>query len=99
MRTFVAVLAFAAALVAQAQKSILGTVTEFKMSSLEIGLRPDNGAATSFKISPDTEVLQEEPGERDLSSAQKVRVTRLSLADRVLVTFEAGMPEARRLTM
>ena len=40
MRTFVVALAFAAALVAQPQKSILGTVTEFKMSSLEIGLQP-----------------------------------------------------------
>jgi len=99
MRTFVAALAFAAVLVAQPQKSILGTVTEFKMSSLEIGLRPDNGEATYFKILPDTEVLQVEPDERDLSRAQKVRVTDLSLADRVLVTFVAGMPEARRIVL
>lgn len=99
MRTFVVALAFAAALAAQPQKSILGTVTEFKMSSLEIGLQPDNGAATYLKVSPDTEVLQVEPGERDLSRAKKVRVTDLSLADRVLVTFVAGMPEARRIVL
>lgn len=99
MRTFAVALALAAALLAQPQKSILGTVTEFKMASLEIGLRPDDGAGTYFKVSPDTEVLQAEPGERDLSRAKKVRVTDLSLADRVLVTFVAGMPEARRIVL
>ena len=99
MRIFVVALAFAAALVAQPQKSILGTLTEFKMPSLEIGLQPDNGAATYFKIAPDTEVLQVQPGERDLSKANKVRLTDLSLADRVLVSFVAGMPEARRIVL
>ena len=99
MRTFVAGLAFAAALVAQPQKSILGTVTEFKMSSFEFGLQPDIGAAKYFKVSPDTEVLQVDPGERDLSRAKKVRLTDLSLDDRVLVTFVAGMPEARRIVL
>ena len=69
------------------------------MSSLEIGLQPDEGAATYFKVSPDTEVVQVEPGERDLAQAKKVRVTDLSLADRVLVTFVTGMPEARRIVL
>src|SRR5258708_15182686 len=91
--------AFAGALAAQAQKSILGTVTEFKASSLEIGLRPDSGPATYFKISPDTEVVQVEPGERSLAKAKKVRVTDLSLTDHVMVTFVDGMPEARRIVL
>jgi hypothetical protein len=99
MRIVVVALAFAAALSAQAQKSILGTVTEFKMSSLEIGLQPDDGAAKYFKVSSDTEILQVEPGERDLARARTVRVTDLSLADRVLVTFVADMPEARRIVL
>lgn len=99
MRTSVVALTFAAALLAQQQKSILGTVTEFKVSSFEFGLQPDNGAATYFKVSPDTEVFQVEPGERDLSKAKKVRLTDLSLDDRVLVTFVAGMPEARRIVL
>ncbi len=99
MRIFVVTLAFAAALAAQPLKSILGTVTEFKMSSLEIGLQPDGGAATYFKVSSDTELLQVEPGERDLARAKTVRVTDLSVADRVLVTFVAGMPEARRIVL
>lgn len=99
MRTFLAALAFAAALGAQPQKSVLGTVTEFKVSSFEFGLQPDSGAATYFKVSPDTEVFQVEPGERDLSKAKKVRLTDLSLDDRVLVTFVDGMPEARRIVL
>src|SRR5882724_8552437 len=99
MRTFVVMLAVASALLAQPPRSILGTVSEFKISSLEIGLRSDSGAAMFFKVSPDTEVLQAEPGERDLSKATQVRLTDLSLADRVLVTFVADMPEARRIVL
>jgi len=99
MRTIAAAVFCAAALLAQQQKSILGTVTEFKMSSLEIGLRADTGAATYFKISPDTEVLQVQPGERDLGNAKSVHLTDLSLDDRVMVTFAPGMPEARRIVL
>src|ERR1700682_4477331 len=99
MRTFVVALACAAGLAAQPQKSILGTVTEFKMSSLEIGLQPDSGAAMYFKVGSDTEIVQVEPGERNLERAKTVRVTDLSLADRVLVTFVADMPEARRIVL
>ncbi|HYL75930.1 MAG TPA: DUF5666 domain-containing protein [Bryobacteraceae bacterium] len=99
MRTLVVTLALAAALAAQPQKSILGTLTEFKMSSLEFGLKPDDGAMTYFTVSSDTDVLQVEPGERDLSRAMKVRVTDLSISDRVMVTFVAGMPEARRIVL
>ena len=99
MRALLTILALAAALAAQAQKSILGTVTEFKTASLEIGLRPDNGAPMYFQVSSDTDVLQVAPGERDLSRAKSVRLTDLCLADRVMVTFAAGMPEARRLVL
>ena len=99
MRTSIAAITFSVALIAQPQRSIFGTVTDFRMSSLEIGLQPDEGAATYFKVSPDTEVVEVEPGEHDLSRAKTVRVTDLSIADRVLVTFVAGMPEARRIVL
>ncbi len=99
MRTWVAILALGAALAAQQQKSILGTVTGFKMSSLEIGLRQDDGAATYVKVAPETEVVQVPPGERGLSRARKARVTDLSLSDRVLVTFLNGSHEARRIVL
>jgi hypothetical protein len=98
---FFSVLAAATALAAQTtpRKPILGTVTEFRMASLEIGIKPDNGAATFFKIAPETEVVQVAPGERDLSKAKPVRVTDLSLTDRVLVSFAGGMTEARRIVL
>jgi hypothetical protein len=99
MRTIVIAMAVVSALVAQTQKSIVGTVTEFKMSTLEFGLQQDQGALTYFKISPDTEVFQVAPGERDLSRAVKVRAINLSITDRVMVTFVAGMPEARRIVL
>jgi len=99
MRIIAFALAFAAALVAQSQKSVLGTLTEFKMSSLEFGLQPDEGPLTYFSVSSDTDVLQIEPGERDLSRAKRVRVTDLTITDRVMVTFVAGMAEARRIVL
>src|SRR5215472_9026105 len=98
MRTLVVTLALAAGLAAQ-QKSIIGTVTGFNMSSLEIGFQPDSGAASYVQVSADTDVLQVEPGERDLSHARKVRATDLSPADRVMVTFVDGMNEARRIVV
>lgn len=99
MRCSIAALAFATALFAQSQKSVIGTVTEFRLSALEIGLQPDSGAPIHFKVSPDTDVLHVDPGERDLSRAKKVRITDLSINDRVLVTFVDGMPEARRVVV
>src|SRR5579862_5925992 len=101
MKGVFSVLGLAVSLAAQPAppKSILGTVTEFKMSSLEIGLKADSGAARLFKISPQTEVVQVAPGERDLAKAKKIRVTDLALNDRVLVSFVDGMTEARRIVM
>jgi hypothetical protein len=100
-REFLYAAGVAGALAAQAAppKAILGTVTEFRMASLEIGIKPDNGAAVFFKISTETEVVQVAPGERDLSKAKPVRVTDLALSDRVLVSFVAGMKEARRIVL
>src|SRR5258707_7110 len=69
------------------------------MASLEIGIKPDDGATRFFKISTETEVVQVEPGERDLSKAKPVRVTDLALSDRLLVSFVAGMSEARRIVL
>src|ERR1017187_7517882 len=100
-REFLCAAGVAGALAAQAAppKSILGTVTECRMASLEIGIKPDNGAPVFLKISTETEVVQIEPGERDLSKAKPVRVTDLALSDRVLVSFAAGMTEARRIVL
>jgi hypothetical protein len=100
-REFLWTAGVAGALAAQAAppKAILGTVTEFRMASLEIGLKPDSGAPVFFKISTETEVVQVAPGERDLSKSKPVRVTDLAISDRVLVSFLAGMTEARRIVL
>jgi len=99
MQTFAVALALAVSLAAQSQKSIIGTVTGFNLSSLEIGFQPDTGDAASVPVSADTDIVQIEPGERDLSHARKVRVTDLAPADRVMVTFVDGMTEARRIVV
>src|SRR5258706_5465164 len=100
-REFLCAAGVAGALAAQAAppKSILGTVTEFRMASLEIGIKPDDGAARFFKVSTETEVVQVAPGERDLSKAKPVRVTDLALSDRLLVSFVAGMTEGHRIVL
>ena len=80
-----------------AQKSVLGTLTEFRTNSLEFVLKPDSGGVLSFKVSPDTQVVRIPPGEQDLAKATPVSVTDLAIGDRLLVTFVAGMAEPRRI--
>jgi hypothetical protein len=86
-----------AASVLSAQKSVLGTLTDFRAKSLEFVLQPDSGGVLSFKVSPDTQVVRIPPGEQDLSKATPVSVTDLAIGDRLLVTFVAGMAEPRRI--
>ncbi|HTS30438.1 MAG TPA: hypothetical protein VMH81_31415 [Bryobacteraceae bacterium] len=86
-----------AALQLQAAESIAGTVTDFKVSSLEIGVKTDNGEAIFFKVGPLTDVVQVPPGERDLSKAKPAKVTDLARGDRILVSFVSGLTEARRI--
>ena len=87
-----------AALHAQpAAKPISGTVTEFRPAALEIGIRSDTGETVFVKISPETDVVQVPPGERDLSKARAAKATSLSRGDRVLVSFVTGLSEARRI--
>ena len=82
-------------------KSILGTVTGFKVNSkvAEILLKPDSGGASAVRFSPDTEVVRVAPGEHDLSKAEPARITEILTGDRVLVSFVQGMPEARRIVL
>jgi hypothetical protein len=82
---------------ADAPKSISGTVTDFKVNSLEIGVRNDSGEAVFFTVGPETEVVQIPPGEHDLSQARHASVTDLSRGDRILVSFVSGLTAARRI--
>jgi hypothetical protein len=82
-----------------ARKPILGTVSDFRVKSLELGVKSDGGGMIWVKFDADTEVLLAAPGEKDLSHAQAARITDVARGDRVLVSFVEGMQEARRIVM
>jgi hypothetical protein len=86
-----------AALAGQTQKSVAGTVIDFK--ALELGIRTDDGAATLLKFSPDTQVVTITPGEHDLSKAKPAAVTDIVVGDRIMATFVAGLTPARRIVL
>jgi hypothetical protein len=98
MRTL-ALLCFATVLGAQTSKTMLGTVTEFKPASFEMGIKSDAGEITFFPFGTETTVMQIPPGERDLGKATPAAVTNILAGDRVMVSFVAGMPEARRIVL
>ena len=90
---------FAALVEAQTAKTVLGTVTEFKTNSLQMGLTLDSGEALFFPFGTQTEVVQISPGERDLGKAASASVTGILAGDRVMVTFVPDMAEARRIVL
>ena len=94
-----AALTAATLLCAQSQKSVLGTVTGFKVDSLEIGVKPDSGKAVFVKFGPQTQVVQVLPGEQNLSKATPAKVTDIVPGDRVLVSFVEGLTDARRIVL
>jgi hypothetical protein len=98
-RLTVALFCCAAVLGAQTAKTVLGTVTEFKATSFEMGVKSDAGEALFFPFGTDTEVVQIPPGERDLGKATPAAVTGILVGDRVMVGFVPGMAEARRIVL
>jgi hypothetical protein len=82
-------------------KSIIGTITGFKVDShtSSILLKPDHGAACAIEFTPDTEVIRVAPGEQDLSKSEPARITDVLTGDRVLVSFVHDMPAARRIVL
>ena len=98
-RLTAALFCFAAVLGAQTAKTVLGTVTEFKANSFEMGVKSDAGEALFFPFGTETEVVQIPPGERDLGKATPAAVTGILVGDRVMVSFVAGMAEARRIVL
>jgi hypothetical protein len=91
-------LLFALALFAQ-QKSILGTVTEFRVETLQLAVKPDTGATQLFPIGPDTEVVRIPPAETTLDHAKAWALGDIAIGDRVLVSFVDGLSEARRIVV
>jgi hypothetical protein len=80
-------------------KPVLGTVTDFHVNSLEMGVKPDDGRTVWVKFGPATEVLLAAPGDKDLNHAQPAGVTDIARQDRVMVSFVDGMVEARRIVV
>ena len=78
---------------------MLGTVTRFKIDSLELGIQSDSGEPVFLKVGPETQVVQIPPGERDLRQAKVAKVTDIMLNDRILVSFVDGLSEARRIVL
>lgn len=93
-----ALLAAAGILLAQ-QKTVLGTVTKFKIDTLELGIQSDSGEPVFLKVGPETQVVQIPPGERDLRQAKVAKVTDIMLNDRIMVSFVDGLSEARRIVL
>ena len=93
-----AILAAAGILLAQ-QKTVLGTVTKFKVDTLELGIQPDSGEPVLLKVGPETQVVQIPPGERDLRQAKPAKVTDIMLGDRIMVSFVDGLTDARRIVL
>jgi hypothetical protein len=77
----------------------LGSVVRIDPDQLEYTVKTDSGGAEHFRVGPETEVLQIAPGEQDLSQAKPSRVTDVAIGDRVLVSFVAGVTEARRMVL
>jgi hypothetical protein len=88
---------FAAALAAQSQKTVAGTVTGFK--AFAIGIQTDSGEAAFLKFGPDTLVVTIVPGETDLSKAKPAAITDIVAGDRIMATFVAGLSEVRRVVL
>jgi hypothetical protein len=98
-RLAAALCCFVAVLGAQTAKTVLGTVTEFKANSFQMGLKLDSGEALFFPFGTETEVVQIPPGERGLGQATPASVTGILVGDRVMVSFVPDMAEARRIVL
>src|SRR6201999_3255363 len=96
-RVFVYLFCTVAALAQPLPKAILGTISAFKAESAEVIVKPDNTAAVTVKLTPETIFQHVEPGERDLKKATPFKMTDMAVGDRVLVSFKEGTPEAVRI--
>jgi len=99
-RVILALLLVAATALAQAPKSLLGTIAAFRPSTAEFEVKPDAGDSVAVKVSSDTILKRIAPGQTDLAKAEPIKATDVSIGDRVLVTFGAPDPaEARRIVV
>ena len=74
-------------------------MTDFRVHSLELAIKADDGRMQWVKFSSATDVLLAAPGEKDLSHAQAARMSDIARDDRVMVSYVEGMAEARRIVV
>lgn len=83
----------------QKTRSVVGTVTGFKVESAEIEIKPDSGEAVRAKIGDGAVAQKIAPGEMDLKNAQPIKITDVVAGDRVLATLDAATNELRRIVV
>ena len=81
------------------QRSLVGTAAAFRPEVAEIEIRPDIGDLVAVRLTADTIAQRIAPGERDLKKAESIKITDLSIGDRVLVTLEPDAPSIRRIVV
>src|SRR5258708_31767653 len=97
MRFLLSATFFVATLAAQSHSQpVLGTVTEFRMGSLQIGVKPDDAAGAFRTVSPKTEAARLPPAPPELHKAKPSPVTPLVVWDTILRFVFPGMPHAPR---
>ena len=84
---------------AQGLRSVLGTVTGVDSNVRQLVVQPDSGERQIAKISADTVLQRIAPGEKDLKKAEPIQFGDIASGDRVLVTLETGVTEARRVIL
>ncbi|MBL8231573.1 MAG: hypothetical protein JNL98_23960 [Bryobacterales bacterium] len=77
--------------------SLLGTITALRVESAEFDIKLDTGTIASAQLSGDTVFQRVAPGQKDLSTAEKIEATGLAMGDRVLITFLPDSKIARRV--
>src|SRR5579883_673863 len=89
----------ASGLYAQAARSFVGTITDFKPDALQVVIKPDNADAVPVTFTTETVVQRVAAGEKDLKKAEPIKITDVAKGDRVLVSLLPGGNQARRIVV
>lgn len=84
---------------APATKSVLGAVTSFTRETNVIEVKPDNAAAITAKLLPNSVVQRIAPGETSLAKAATITPSEIATGDRVLVTLASNGTDALRIVI
>src|SRR5215831_19332274 len=77
----------------------VGTITEIKVDTAEIVVKPDNGSPVTAKLTSDTATERVEPGAKDLKGVQPMKASDIAVGDRVLVVMMPDLVVLRRIVV